>query len=425
MSVNYLKRIRKVQQLLRAEKRPSALLLSSSPQKTYSRDQHYPYRQDSDFYYLTGTHAENISVLITNTETAPLLVVPSIDPQKVLWDGKPPSYRSIAKRIGAKLETVKSHHCFVLQKQLAGIEQLYFQNIEGTAAWSVAKELMALPSHQRVNFPSCFTHSDALLEPLRLFKDASEVALIREAGRITADALKETLPLIRKGVKESEIAAHILYQFQLRGCEEAFHTISAAGASAATLHYHAHTRKLRDKELYLLDFGAAHQMYCADITRTLPVGGRFTPEMQELYEIVLAAKDAATAKIKSGVQIKTVYDASAKVLTQGLKDLGVLKGSVSALMNKAAYRPYFPHGIGHSLGIDVHDIGKLRGNTSPVLRQGMVFTIEPGLYFPKPVAHLPACGVRIEDDILVTKSGHRNLTPDFPVRPGEIETLMG
>jgi Xaa-Pro aminopeptidase len=184
-----------------------------------------------------------------------------------------------------------------------------------------------------------------------------------------------------------------------------FQTIVAAGKSAAVLHYHDYTRILKSKELILIDCGAEYNNYAADISRTYPVGDQLSPQLAALLEIVSDAQHAAISEIKAGVSFGKAYAAAAKELTKGLITLKVLKGSLKSLLKKSAFKPYFPHGIGHSLGLDVHDIGRMRNNNESLLKKGMVLTIEPGLYFSKPHGLIPACGIRIEDDVLVTDKG--------------------
>jgi Xaa-Pro aminopeptidase len=243
-----------------------------------------------------------------------------------------------------------------------------------------------------------------------MVKDPSEIAHIRKAAEITEGALHHLLPLVEAGTKEREIAAFIEYFYRVHEAEPAFGTIVATGPSAATLHYHALSRSLKKGELLLIDTGAEYGMYAADITRMIPVGGTTTPELRDLHDIVLRAQMVAISKIKPGVLISDVYNADARELTYGLKYLGILKGSVAQLLKKGAFKTWFPHGIGHSLGIDVHDVSP-SGSSIP-LEPGMVITIEPGLYFQKPTGPLPTCGVRIEDDVLVTARGYEVLTRD-------------
>jgi Xaa-Pro aminopeptidase len=259
---------------------------------------------------------------------------------------------------------------------------------------------------------------------LRLFKDPSEVAKIKEAAEITGGALQNVLPLIEAGVAEREIGAFIEYFYKVHGAEPAFGTIVASGASAATLHYRSLSRKLKKGELLLIDTGAELDMYASDITRMIPVGGTTSLELRDLHDIVLRAQLIAIKKVRPGVRMVDVYNAAAKELVYGLKYLGILKGNVSQLLKKGAFKPYFPHGIGHPLGIDVHDATPT-GQES-ILEKGMVITIEPGLYFPKPTGPLPACGVRIEDDVLVTSRGHEVLTATaFTKDLNELGMLMG
>jgi Xaa-Pro aminopeptidase len=257
-----------------------------------------------------------------------------------------------------------------------------------------------------------------------MVKDPSEIAHIRKAAEITEGALMHVLPLIEAGTKEREVAAFIEYFYRVHGAEPAFGTIVATGPSAATLHYHSLSRTLKTGELLLIDTGAEFGMYASDITRMIPVGGTTTSELQDLHDIVLRAQMMAIRKIKPGVMMNEVYNAAARELTYGLKYLGILKGSVSQLLKKGAFKAWFPHGIGHSLGIDVHDVSP-SGPAIP-LEKGMVVTIEPGLYFQKPTGPLPACGVRIEDDVLVTARGHEVLTRDaLPKDLGQVSDLLG
>lgn len=416
-------RLQKVMRTLSEGKETRALLVSSAPQHIRSRDTHFEYRQNSDFYYLTGSRARECLLMLSSKQKTPLLFVPKADPVKILWEGKPPNFEELAQHLGAKLVEYSDAAGELLQ-HLRDVDVLYYQNEPHGMSWEITSKLLAIRSHERGALPARFHHSDLILENLRLFKDPEEVRLIRQANAITNGALMEAAPMMRPGNSESEIASTIDYIFRICGAEVAFASIVAAGPSAATLHYEAKSRKLRKGDMLLIDCGAEHEMYAGDITRVVPVGGKFDPIHRQIYSIVLAAQKAALSKVKHGVKIATVYDAAARVLTQGLVDLKVLKGSVPSLMEKKAFRPYFPHGIGHSLGLDVHDVGKLRGNNEARLLTGMVFTVEPGLYFSRKIGKVPACGVRIEDNVLVTKNGCEILSAGFPKELDEIEQLM-
>ncbi|NLF25668.1 MAG: aminopeptidase P family protein, partial [Deltaproteobacteria bacterium] len=398
-------------------------LISSAPEKYKSRGTGLPYRQDSDFYYLSGTTQKDLTLLISSTCKHPLLILSKPTPSKILWEGAPENPKKIASAIGAELvfsNDIKTE----VKKRLNGVQRLYYQNTPGTCGWEVAHELMMLSSWYRRGYPKEFHHSDALLEPMRLIKTRAEVALIKESIDITHAALTGIMPLMQSGAKEFEIAAALEYYFRACGAEVAFPSIVASGPSAATLHYDKLSRTLSKGSLLLIDCGAQRRMYAADISRVFPIGAKFSDAQKELYQIVLAAQLAAIKKIRPGALIKSVYQKAAYTLTEGLKDLGVLRGRVSTLFEKQAYKPYFPHSIGHSLGLDVHDIGDLRSNDTSVLEEGMVLTVEPGLYFAKKTAKLPACGVRIEDNVLVTATGNEVLSRRIPKAVQDVEAML-
>jgi Xaa-Pro aminopeptidase len=257
-----------------------------------------------------------------------------------------------------------------------------------------------------------------------MHKEQYEVDLIRRANEITNEGLLYIAARLDPGLTEAHAARTIEYVFKMNDATTAFGTIVAGGSEAAVLHHRASDRKLKRGEMVLIDCGAEYKLYCGDITRVVPCGGTFSPEQRDVYEVVLAAQKAALKNIRAGVKIAKAYDAAARVMTEGLVALKVLRGKPSELFEKKAYLPYFPHGIGHSLGIDVHDVGNLRGNKEATLEAGMVITVEPGLYFPKKVGKVPACGVRIEDNVLVTAKGCEILSAGFPKEISEIEALV-
>ncbi len=423
MTTPYLSRIKRVKKILAEEGRPSALLLSSAAPQTRSRDQQYPFRQHSDFYYLTGSNRAETVLIISSDAANPVIIGQEDSEQRLLWEGRSEKLADIAERCEADLITTDDIAGSV-RGELRGKELLFYQNAPGTIAWQTARELFEMPSWERNGFPFRFAHSDAILEKLRVFKDKHEIASIEEAIGITYSAIRAALPLIGPGAVEREIAAALDYGFHVLGAQPAFASIVAAGRSAAILHYNSLDRSLGKNELLLIDCGAEYQMYAADITRAYPARGRFSGAAADVYSIVLAAQKAALSKIKHGARVDTVHKAAATVMTEGLVELGVLRGKISALVKKEAYRPYFPHSIGHMLGLDVHDIGKMRGAEGAVLKEGMVITIEPGLYFPRRAGKVPPCGVRIEDDVLVTKEGCKILSAGIPKEMEEVEALM-
>ncbi len=420
MTKIYRARIARVQKKLKET--GGVLLLSSAPQCIRNRDTHYPYRQNSDFYYLTGSVERNLALFVSSTEKAPLLFAPKANPQRTVWEGNPEDPKKLARALGAELIVTENPAAEVIRR-VKGSPALYYQSFPGNLSLIIAQELMSRPSHERSGMPSSFHPADTILTPMRVHKEEIEVETIRKAASITTAALEEALPYIAPNVPERFLQATIDYWFRVYGGEPAFTTIVGAGASAAALHYEQCTRIAKKSDLILIDCGAEYQYYASDITRVFPATGRFEGATGELYDIVLEAQKAAISKVRAGVKAQAVYDAAARVMSQGLCELRVLRGSASSHFNRKSFLPYFPHGIGHPLGLDVHDVGNLRGNNAATLEAGMVITVEPGLYFPKAAGKLPACGVRIEDDVLVTKKGCEVLT-SFPKERAEVEELM-
>lgn len=422
MSTRLRNRIRKAKRILN-QRKSAALLLSSSTQKTSSRDSSFTYRPNSNLFYLTECAAKDIALLITTESSKPFLFVPPTNDLMITWEGAPPNYKAVSKLIDAEL-IVTNNIQSEIWNRLNNIELLFHENEPGSISHLIASKILETPHHSRAKKPHSLTHADLLMENLRLFKDKHEIEAIKKAAKITNETLFQTLPFICAGAIEKDLAYTIEYLFKMHGGGIAFDTIVATGKSAATLHYEYGKNKLKNGELLLIDCGATFDMYSADITRVIPVNGKFSELQADMYEIVLDAQHAAINTIKAGVPIRKVYDAAARVITEGLVYLKVLKGSVSSLMSKKAYRPYFMHGIGHSLGLDVHDIGALRSDEGVKLEKDMVLTIEPGLYFSKPTKKIPASGIRIEDDLLVTPKGSTVLSAGFPKEIDEIEQIL-
>ena len=421
MKIPYPGRIKKVQKVLKKSDGSSALLISSARPQPRSRDTYYPFRQDSNFFYLTGSYIQNTALLIRENDC--ILFTHPVDPVHVLWEGKPIDAHALALSLGAEITLSKNLEQAVMQ-QCSMCDTLFFQNDAGSLGWDIARQLLKVNSAYRRSGPVHFHHIDTILAPLRLVKDSTEVRAIEQAITVTYESLKGIMPVLLRGTSEKALADLLIYRMSLFRAIPSFPTIAASGKSAATLHYEKLAQVLKNKDLFLLDFGAELDMYAGDITRVFPVSGQFSGWQADLYDIVLAAQKAALRRIKPGVKIHSIYAAAARILTQGLVELKVLRGNPKELYKKGAFRSFFPHGIGHSLGIDVHDIGGLRGNNNARLEKGMVFTIEPGLYFPKKIGNVPPSGVRIEDDILVTNDGYKNLSAQIPKERDEIESFM-
>ncbi|MCB0319210.1 MAG: aminopeptidase P family protein [Bdellovibrionales bacterium] len=429
MKAPYKTRVNRIKKELKKNKLNSALLLSSNPLRKSTSDLYFRYRPNSDIYYLTGLRAEDVILIVFAGNIDPIIITSKKNLQKELWEGKPENLNLAAKRIGAKLiqDANPRQKAFEL---LTSIDKIYFDPTPNSSSLAITQKLLETQNHQRRNQAYEFTQADILLSPLRLIKDAFEVKQIRHAAESTLAAFDEVMPYITTGVSEYEIAASIEYWFMIQKCEVGFSSIVATRDSAAALHYNPFeieyregkgSKVLKRNDSLLIDCGASWGMYNADVTRVFPVGERFTDIQREIYQIVLAAQKAAISKVKAGVEVSTVYLAATKVLVEGLKELKVLKGNTSKLIESGAYKKYFPHSIGHSLGLDVHDLSDHRANNQATLKAGMVFTIEPGLYFSEKTKNIPASGYRIEDNILVTKSGCEVLTDFIPKEIDEIE----
>ncbi len=424
-AATHLKRIKKALALLKGSQSADALVISSNPHAVRSRDTHYPYRQNSDLFYLTGSsHSEISIVLRPNSREHTIVIAPEEDATKRLWEGAQPSVTALAKSLNATLMRTRDP-VGTIRGLLRGIDTAYLQSTNGTVSTEIRREFANRSSLAMRGLPSHIGEAERLLATLRCIKEPAEVDAIHRSADLVSATLLHIAQYVRPGIKEREIAVLIDYLYRLHGAEPAFQTIIAAGASAATLHYHALERTLRKGEMLLIDTGSELNMYACDVSRTIPVSSEVTPVLRDVYEVVLNAQYAAIAKVRPGVHINDVYKAAAIELTRGLKELKVLKGSVTQLVQKSAFKPWFPHGIGHSLGIDVHDVSPGTNDRLFVLQKGMVITIEPGLYFAKPVGKIPACGIRIEDDVVVTSRGCEVLTESvFPKAWDEMMTLI-
>ncbi len=427
-------------------------VLPTAPERLRNADSEYPYRHDSSFFHLTGFTEPGAWLLLDAAGRSLLLCRPR-DPEREIWDGVRLGPEAAPAALGVDAALPLDALDATVTQWLADQPAVWFPFVghDGLAArvtgWLATVRArgragVAAPTQQRDLAP--------LLDELRLFKDAHEAALMRRAGAIGAAGHVRAMRACRPGLREYELEAELLHEFRRQGASgPAYVPIVAAGANACILHYPAGDAELKDGELCLIDAGCEFGSYASDITRTFPVGGRFTPPQRALYELVLAAQQAAIAETRPGARKLDAAWAAARVLSQGLLDLGLLDrnlvGGVDDVVASAAYRRYYMHGIGHWLGLDVHDAGDyLESDEAPVdqpdglggrvlrkpsriLHPGMVLTVEPGLYV-RPAPDIDESwwhiGIRIEDDVLVTPEGCELLSRDAPVQPDEIEALM-
>jgi Xaa-Pro aminopeptidase len=418
---------------LAAQMRGGVAVVPTAPERPRNRDAHYPYRFDSYFYYLTGfREPEAVLVLVGDDPPKSLLFCRDKDPEREIWDGF--RYGPQAARVAFGLD--EAHPVgeldALMPELLSGRDAVYC-HLGADPAWDARLMgwLNAVRGRVRsgVTAPRDIRDVHALLDEMRLIKDADEIALMRRAAAISADAHRRAMRAARPGAGEYEIEAELLHEFRRRGAQAPAYTpIVAGGANACVLHYVENAATLRDGDLLLVDAGCELDGYAADITRTFPVNGRFSGPQREVYELVQAAQAAAIAAVRPGNPWSAPHEAAVRTLAQGFIDLGLLEGGLDAAIESEAYRRYYMHRTGHWLGLDVHDAGDYRrGGAWRNLEPGMVLTVEPGCYL-RAAEGVPArfagIGVRIEDDVLVTADGCEVLTAAAPKAVAEIEALM-
>ena len=409
-------------------------VLSTAVMQTRSNDTEYPFRPNSDFYYLTGFKEEN-SVLVLSKkgdEHKTVLFVQEKVPEMELWTGK---------RLG--VDAAKDSFSFdevygikSFEEQITELlkEQglIYFELFEDNQVYTQLKAVASTMLHTRgVNIsPRTFSDITKLTQQMRLIKDDEEITLIQKALAITTKAHHHAMKVCQPEMPEYQLQAEYEYVFKKEGAySDAYTTIIAGGNSANTLHYIKNDQPLTEGELVLVDAGCEYGFYASDITRTYPVNGTFTPEQKELYEMVLDVQLKIIAAIKPKGSKKALQALSERLLTEGMVSLGILEGHVKTLMDEKKHKVYYPHGIGHWMGLDVHDPSPYSDDNGEeiLFAEGMVLTIEPGLYLPQDDENIPekyrGIGIRIEDNILVTKEGCDNLSQGIAKTVEEIEAM--
>jgi len=416
----------------------AALILPAGPELRAGRDLELRYRPDPDLYYLTGyLEPEAVAVLCPAHAEAPFtLFVRPRDPERELWTGARGGPEAAKELFGADAAFPIGELDARLPEIVGAVGTLYFRLGSGRDDVEAAVRRVLLGNQKQRQRsgrgPRILADPGLILDEMRLIKDAHELEQLRRAARTTIEAVRAGAAVIRPGAGEWEVEAAIEATFRRLGGEGfGFQTIVAAGANATVLHYAANDTVMRDGDLVLIDAGARHHMYNGDISRTFPVSGRFTPEQRAVYDIVLAAKDAAVAAVRPGATVLGVHHTAVRVLVDGLVSLGLLRGDPAALAaDEASYRTFYPHRTSHWLGLDVHDVGDYacRGEERP-LEPGMVLTVEPGLYIPAAHADAPesfrGIGIRIEDDVVVTDDGCEILTAELPADPAAVEAMVG
>lgn len=413
----------------------SMALLSSAPLHYRNSDTEYPYRQDSHFYYLTGfEESEAIAALVKKQEECHfILFCQDKDPQVEQWTGARAGIEGAKEKYDANEAYPIAEASRRIPELLIGMTTLYFLvNNASDFDKKIFSWVKALRKKVRsgVGVPNQFIDLRQILDEARLIKSQAELHTMRKACHLSAKAHLNAMKYCRVGMYEYELEAVLLREFYQEGSRyPAYSSIVATGNNACTLHYTRNDALIEKNDLVLIDAGAEYHYYAADITRTFPASGKFTAPQQAIYELVLAAQQAAIQQVAPNVPWNKAQEIILNVLVSGLVDLKILKGSIQSLIEEKAYLPFYMHNSGHWLGMDVHDVGeyKVNGNWRP-LKPGMVFTIEPGLYISADNVNVPeewrGIGVRIEDDILVTEQGHEVLTEAVPKSVNEIEKIM-
>lgn len=408
-------------------------VLPAAVEKVRSRDTLYDYRPDSDFYYLTGfVEPEAVCVLIPGrAEGQYLIFCRERDPERELWDGKRLGPEGAVTELACDDSFPFADLDEILPGLLEKSERVYYSI--GVAA-EFDQRLLGWINHlnakrQSGHSPSEIVALDHLLHEMRLVKSRAETAVMSKAAKIAVSAHRRAMKTCRPGQREYEIEAEFLHEFRRHGAECSYLPIVAAGANACVLHYRAADAVLEDGDLVLIDAGCEYEMYASDITRTFPVNGRFSEPQREIYEIVYAANQTATTMAVAGNHWNDVHETAVKVVTRGLRELGLLSGRLPGLIRNGAYREFFMHRTGHWLGIDVHDVGDYKVDEQwRLLEPGMTMTVEPGIYVNAGATgrarRWRGIGVRIEDDVVVTRDGPRVLTTGIPTAADEIENFM-
>ncbi|MBV9214565.1 MAG: aminopeptidase P N-terminal domain-containing protein [Acidobacteria bacterium] len=416
----------------------SVAVIPAAHEATRSYDTEYKFRQDSDFWYLTGfPEPDAIAVIDPSSKTPYSLYVRPRDLEMETWFGRRQGVDGAVKNYGADRAFPIERFSGDIGKLLDGHERLYYRFAVDKG---LDQTILGYLTEQRVRRiktaypPHIIIDPTPIIGDMRLHKTEKEIEAMQRAADIAAEAHVLAMKKVKPGMNESQVEALMESYMRDKGASGvAYNSIIGGGDNATILHYVENNMPLKDGDLILIDAGAEYQGYASDITRTFPINGKYSKAQREVYDIVLDVQEKCIEYTKVGNTVKARQEYSIELLTEGMKQLGLLKGKTKDLIKKKAYMKYYMHGVGHYLGLDVHDAGRYftdqGAKNSRPFAPGMVLTVEPGLYIPPDDKSAPAkyrgIGIRIEDDVLVTKDGNRNLTSKVPKDPDEIEALMG
>ena len=425
---------RRRKQLMRIIGDDAICIVPAAPERVRSNDSHYPYRQDSDFQYLSGFPEPDavLALIPGRTHGEAILFCRERDAEREAWDGSRSGTEGAVADYGMDDAFPIGDIDDILPGMIEGRSRVYYHfgrdaefDVKVIGWVNRVREQI----RQGARAPHEFVALGHILHDLRLYKTRAELRVMRKAAKIASEAHLRAMRATRAGLNEHEIEAELLHTFRKHGAVPSYEPIVGGGANACVLHYRANNAPLRDGDLLLIDAGAEYECYASDITRTFPVNGKFSPAQRALYDIVLAAQRAAIAEVRPGRPFIAFHDAAVRVITAGLIKLGLLKGSVDKNIREGSYKRFYMHKTGHWLGLDVHDVGDYRVDGEyRELEPGMVVTVEPGVYIGADAKGVAAqwrgIGIRIEDDIVVTRGDPEVLTAAVTRDPDEIETLM-
>jgi len=413
----------------------SIVIIPSAHEQTRSRDTEYPFRQDSDFQYLSGfNEPDSVLALIPGREHGEFVMFNrEKDLVKETWHGRRYGQEGVQTHFGVNDAFPIDDIDDILPGLMEGRDNIYYalganndfdeKVMQWVKAFRKKVHQGALPIGEMIDVRH-------ILHDMRLFKSAAEIKMMRYAASVSAKAHRRAMQSVKSCQWEWQIEAHFSHELAMGGCRfPAYNSIVASGDNACILHYTENNAKLANKQLLLIDGAGEYQGYAADITRTFPINGKFTKPQKALYNLVLQAELAAIEQVYPGSDWSKPHDTAVQILTEGLVALGILKGKVPLLIKKEAYKKYYMHKTGHWLGLDVHDVGDYKVANKPrILEAGMVLTVEPGLYIPandmSVAEEWRGIGIRIEDDVLVTKTGYEVLSHEAPKTIEDIEKLM-
>ncbi len=427
--------IRRRKQLMEKMGPRSIAIIAAAPERYRNADADYAYRQDSDFYYLTGfKEPEAIAVFIPGRSQGEYILFNRVrDPLLETWNGRRAGQAGAVSQYHANEAYPIGEFAQKLPELLLGCERIAYsigRDVEFDRQILTAINTLHGKARMGVVVPREFINLEQWVHEMRLFKSTAEAEMMRTAAQISAGAHKRAMQVCRPGMYEYQLQGELLHEFFAKGSlSPAYNPIIGAGENGCILHYMENNAVMKDGDLVLIDAGCEYEYYSSDITRTFPVNGRFTPEQRTIYEIVLEAQLASIAKAKPGNTLEGVHQTSLHILVEGLVKLGILTGKVNEIIEQKAYMPFFMHRTGHWLGLDTHDAGLYKKDGDwRKLEAGMVHTIEPGLYI---TANTPGVdpkwwniGIRIEDDILITPTGCEVLSANAPKTIEEIESVM-